>query len=49
MATYPNRETRVKSRLNTSCSHSTAAADLYVKTLIRSGLALSLADLRVSS
>ncbi|KAI7165109.1 Flavocytochrome c [Hortaea werneckii] len=41
---YPNRETRVRSRLKTSCSHSTAAADLYVSTLIRSGLAFSLAD-----
>ena len=47
--TYPNRETRVRSKLKTSCSHSTAAADWYVRTLIRSGRALSLADLSVSS
>ena len=46
---YPNRETRVKSRLKTSCNHSTAAADWYVRTLIKSGRALSLADLSVSS
>ncbi len=46
---YPNRDTSVKSRLKTSCSHSTAAADLYVRTLMRSGRAWSRADFNVSS
>lgn len=47
--TYPNRETSVRSRLKTSCSHSTADADWYVRTFIRSGRALSRADFNVSS